>query len=60
MGKVMVDGREVDFDAAVVLMDDEIREELHGEMAPCGDQEFADAYAKAHARKFGGEVWHVV
>ena len=29
--KVILDGQEVDFDACVNLMDDEIREELHRE-----------------------------
>lgn len=33
-------GTEIDFDAAVVLMDDTIREELAFELAPCTDQEF--------------------
>lgn len=36
-------------------MDDEIREELHEKMAPCSNQEFLEAYAKAHAEKFDGE-----
>lgn len=48
-------GNEVNFDAAVELMDDEICERLHDQMAPCTEQEFFDAYAKAHAEKFGGE-----
>jgi len=49
-------GIEIDFDVAVNLMDDELREELHRELAPCADQEFFDAYAKAHEIKFG-ESW---
>jgi hypothetical protein len=36
------DGREVDFDAAVALMDDDIREELHAELSPCTEQHYAD------------------
>lgn len=36
-------------------MDDEIREDLAAEMAPCEDQEFFDAYCKRHAEKFGDE-----
>lgn len=51
-------GKELNFDAAVILMDDDIREELHDELAPCTDQEFFDAYAKAHAEKFG-EEWEL-
>ena len=48
-------GEEVYFDAAVGLMDDDIREELNFQMAPCTDQEFFDAYSKAHKEKFGEE-----
>ena len=48
-------GNEVNFEAAAELMDDELREELHQELAPCTAQEFFDAYAKAHAEKFDGE-----
>lgn len=43
------------YDAAVNLMDDEIREELHNEIAPCSDLEFLEAYMKAHEEKFGEE-----
>lgn len=50
---VQIAGRQVDFEAAVNLMDDEIRERLHGEMAPCSEQEFADAYCREHEAKFG-------
>lgn len=51
-------GKELDFDAAVILMDDDIREKLHGEIAPCTEQEFFDAYVKAHEDKFG-EDWEL-
>lgn len=51
-------GYELDYDAAVNLMDDEIREELHMEIAPCTEQEFFDAYCKAHEGKFG-EEWEL-
>lgn len=51
-------GRELNFDAAVILMDDEIRESLHTKLAPCTDQQFFDAYAKAHEKKFG-EEWEL-
>ena len=44
---------EKQFDAAVALMDDNIREKLHAELAPCSNQEFLEAYAKEHERKFG-------
>ena len=46
-------GHMIDYDAAVEMMDDDLREQLHQEMAPCTNQEFFDAYVKAHAAKFG-------
>lgn len=53
ISKVLVNGYEVDFDVVVNMMDDEIREELHNELAPCTDQEFVDAYVEAHEAKYG-------
>lgn len=55
MSSVLLNGREVNYEVCVNLMDDEIREELHRKMAPCGDQEFLDAYCKAHKEKYGKE-----
>ena len=55
MKKVMLNNEMVDFEAAVMLMDDEIREELNSELAPCSEQEFIDAYVKAHDEKYGEE-----
>lgn len=52
---VSVGGSWVDMDAAVNLMDDEIREALHVELSPCGDQAFVDAYCEAHKAKYGEE-----
>jgi hypothetical protein len=43
----------INFEAAVQLMDDCIREDLHDNMAPCADQAFFDAYCIAHEAKFG-------
>lgn len=34
------DGRPVSYEAAVNLMDDELRELLHANLAPCSEQEF--------------------
>ena len=48
-------GTEIDFDFAVGLMDDDIREDLHAKLAPCTEQEFFDAYADAHFDKYGEE-----
>lgn len=46
-------GDELYFDVVKCFMDDDIREELHRNLAPCTNQEFFDAYAKAHEEKFG-------
>lgn len=51
-------GQLIHYDVAVNMMDDDLREELHFELAPCTDQEFFEAYAKAHQEKFG-EVWEL-
>ena len=51
-------GVEIRYNVAVAMMDDEIREELHTKLAPCSDQEFFDAYAKAHEAKFC-EEWEL-
>lgn len=50
-------GVEVDYEVAVAMMDDEIRGKLHMELAPCTNQEFFDAYTKAHAEKYGEDDW---
>lgn len=43
------------YDAAVALMDDDLREELHAEVAPCEDAEFLAEYARRHFARFGEE-----
>ena len=43
----------VDYENAVHYMDDEIREELHREIAPCTNQVFIDEYCKRHMEKYG-------
>ena len=48
-------GATLDFSAAVMLMDDALREEIHNTIAPCSDQEFFQAYEDAHQKKFGDE-----
>lgn len=58
MNVINMNGTEIDFDAAAVLMDDEIREELNFELAPCTEQEFYSAYEKAHVEKYG-EEWEL-
>lgn len=44
--------RAVDFELATTYMDDEIREELHTQLAPCEDQLFFIAYEKKHWEKY--------
>lgn len=50
-------GTEIDFDVAVTMMMDDIREKVHFDLAPCTDQEFFDEYVKRHAKKYGEENW---
>ena len=58
---IILNGREHPFDVAVNMMDDDIREALAEEIgADCTEQEFLDAYVKAHAVKFGGEEFVLV
>jgi len=45
----------INYAQAVELMDDEIREDLHRQMAPCSNQTFFDAYCEAHEQKYGEE-----
>lgn len=51
-------GVEINYEAAIVFMDDEIREALHLEMAPCTEQDFFTAYEIEHEKKFG-EEWEL-
>lgn len=50
---VIVNGSAYDIDNIAGYMDDEIRERLNSEMAPCKPQEFFDAYCEAHYAKYG-------
>lgn len=43
------------YEQAVILMDDELREEIHMELAPCTDEEFLREYEKRHFEKYGEE-----
>lgn len=55
---INMNGTEIWWNEAVDFMDDEIREELHMELAPCTEQEFFTAYEKAHEERFG-EEWEL-
>ena len=50
-------GCEINFDAAVEMMDDNIRERLHSQMSPCSDQSFFSAYEKEHEKTHGEEFF---
>ena len=41
------------YDAAVALMDDGIREAVHADLAPCTDLEFLTEYMRRHEERFG-------
>ena len=43
------------YNMAVELMDDDIREEIHRELAPCSDLEFLEVYMERHLEKYGEE-----
>jgi len=48
-------GKTIDFEAAVNIMDDDLREVIHNDLAPCSNQEFYDEYCKRHLEKFDEE-----
>jgi hypothetical protein len=59
MSKVInKNGTEINYNAAVAMMDDEIRDQLHEEIAPCTEQEFFTAYEAAHEATYG-EEWEL-
>lgn len=49
---------EIEYNVAEHLMDDDLREEIYRDIAPCTGQEFFDEYAKRHEEKFG-EEWEL-
>lgn len=40
------------WDALVNLMDDDLREQVHREIAPCTNAEFLKRYAELHKQKY--------
>lgn len=56
MKVINMNGTEIDFEVAVVMMDDEIRESICGTVDT--EQEFFTEYEKAHAEKYG-EEWEL-
>jgi hypothetical protein len=51
-------GKEINFYSAAILMDAEIREALANDGEERTDQEFFEAYEKAHEAKYG-EQWEL-
>ena len=46
-------GTTVNYNAAVELMDDDLREAVAADLAPCTEQEFFAEYSRRHAVKYG-------
>lgn len=51
-------GMKFEFEYTIEYMNDEIRERLHDELAPCTEQEFFTAYENEHEKVFG-EEWEL-
>ena len=51
MSIITINGQEFDMAAARNLMDDELCERIHGTVVT--NQEFVDAYLRAHFEKYG-------
>jgi hypothetical protein len=43
------------WEVIIHYMDDELREQVHNELAPCGDVEFLARYMELHWVKYGTE-----
>ena len=52
MSLVILNGKKQDMEFLAHLMDDELREEVHAELASCDAQVFLDTYYKKHFKKF--------
>ena len=48
-------GTSFEFEYTIEYMNDEIREKLHDELAPCTEQEFFTDYENEHEKFFGVE-----
>lgn len=58
MNKVVAtNGDIIDFEAAVNLMDDDLREQLAAEICPCPEQEFYNRYCELHSERYGEEFY---
>ena len=41
------------WESVVMLMDDKLREQVHAELAPCSEEDFAKRYCELHFEKYG-------
>lgn len=46
-------GRKYALEDIADYLDEELREQVHIELAPCSDQKFIDYYCKLHREKYG-------
>lgn len=53
MEKIIFNGMITDMDTLAEYMDQDIREALHAELAPCTPEKFLEAYIAAHKEKYG-------
>lgn len=53
--KIELNGSTADFNTCVALMDDDLREEIHADIAPCTKQQFINEYCKRHFAKYGAD-----
>lgn len=52
---ITFNGNNYDNDAVFALMDHDICEDIHSDLAPCSDQVFFDVYLVAHREKYGSD-----
>ncbi len=57
---VIIDGESINYAALVQAMDDDIRERLHLELAPCTEQHFAEAYCREHRKCYKHNIIAVI
>lgn len=55
LAKVTLNGQRYDINIVAHYMDDDIREDLHMQLAPCDPQVFIDAYCAAHYKVYEEE-----
>lgn len=62
MRTIEFEGNKYDYEVIENYMDDEIRERLHSELAPCTEQEFFDRYIEEDPNfmnEYNGDIFPV-